>query len=387
MRNILKWSARALLMLVLAAAVIGFFKREQILRLWAVNSLFSEDKIVYNFSNMDAAFLTREVPRGSGPVSDLPKGEEISLPYAAQDWVQERNVTSLLVLKQGKIVYESYYLGTTPEDRRISWSVAKSYLSALFGIVLAEGKIASLDDPVIKYAPALKGSAYDRASIRNVLQMSSGVEFDEDYLDYDSDINKMGRVLALGGSMDEFASGQSKTFAAPGKVWHYVSIDTHVIGMVIRGATGRSIPDLISEKIITPLGYEATPYYVTDGNGVAFVLGGLNVTTHDYARFGLMIAQNGFYDGKQIVPADWIKASTRPSAPTAPGTMGYGYQWWVPKSAHEGEFLAHGIYGQYIYIDQAKDLVIVATAADRKFRDPGVDDQNVAIFRHIAGSL
>lgn len=387
MRRVLKWSGRALLMLVLAAAVIGFWKREQITRLLAVNSLFSEEKIVHNFSNMNAAFLTRDIARGGGPVSKLPQGPQARMPDALQGWVNERKVTSLIVLKQGKIVHESTYLGTSPEDRRISWSVAKSFLSALFGIVMAEGKIASLDDPVTKYVPALKGSAYDGASLKNVLQMSSGIAFDEDYLDYNSDINKMGRVLALGGSMDGFAAGQSQIFAPPGQVWQYVSIDTHVIGMVIRGATGRDIADLLAEKIIIPLGLEATPYYLTDGEGVAFVLGGLNITTRDYARFGLMIAQNGFYGGKQIVPAEWIKASTTPSAPTAAGEIGYGYQWWIPKEAPAGEFLARGIYGQYIYIDQARDVVIISTAADRKFRDPGVDDQNVAMFRQIAGAL
>ncbi len=386
MRRIIKWSGRAAIMLVIAAVVVGIVKREEITRLLAVNSLFSEEKIVHNFSNMNAAFLTRDIPRGEGPISDLPQGPQARLPEAVAGWIKARNVTSLLVLKQGRIVHESYYLGTAPEDRRISWSVAKSYLSALFGIVLAEGQIGSIEDPVIRYAPALKGSAYDGASIRNVLQMTSGIEFDEDYLNYDSDINKMGRVLALGGSMDRFAAGQDKSFAPPGQTWHYVSIDTHVIGMVIRGATGRDIPDLLAEKIIIPLGLEATPYYITDGEGVAFVLGGLNITTRDYARFGLMIAQNGFYDGKEIVPASWITASTLRSAPTAVGAMGYGYQWWVPKGAHAGEFLAHGIYGQYIYIDQAKDVVIVSTAADRKFREPGVDDQNVAMFRQIAGA-
>ncbi len=387
MRKLLKWVGRATFMLVIAVVVIGIVKREQITRLLAVNSLFSEEKIVHNFSNMNAAFLTRDIARGDGPVSELPQGPQATLPEAVDGWIEARNVTSLLVLKQGEIVHESYYLGTGPDDRRISWSVAKSYLSALFGIVMAEGKIASLDDPVIKYVPALKGSAYDGASLKNVLQMASGIEFNEDYLDYNSDINKMGRVIALGGSMDGFAAGQDKNFAPPGQTWHYVSIDTHVIGMVIRGATGRDIPDLLAEKIIIPLGLEAAPYYLTDGEGVAFVLGGLNITTRDYARFGLMIAQNGLYGGQQIVPADWIKASTTPSAPTAAGEMGYGYQWWVPKEAHAGEFLARGIYGQYIYIDQAKDVVIVSTAADRKFRDPGVDDQNVAMFRQIAGAL
>ena len=227
-------------------------------------------------------------------------------------------MTSLLVLHDGHVVHESYHQGTDPEDLRISWSMAKSYLSALFGILVEEGAIASLDDPVTAYAPALEGSAYDGASIRNVLQMTSGVTFNEDYLDYYSDINRMGRVLALGGSMDGFAAGLSDREAEPGARWKYVSIDTHVLGMVLRGATGRDIPALMSEKVIAPLGLEASPYYLSDGEGVAFVLGGLNMRSRDYARFGLMYEQMGEYQGQQIVPRDWVAASTRAGWPSAP---------------------------------------------------------------------
>ncbi|WP_170364901.1 serine hydrolase domain-containing protein [Ruegeria arenilitoris] len=387
MKTGLKWLLRTVLTLVLAAAVVGFWKREEIQRLLAVNSLFSEEKIVQNFSHMDAAFLTVDLPRGNGPTWDLPYGAEFDLPAETEDWIEKRAVTSLLVMQDGQIRFEEYFLGTSPEDRRISWSMAKSYLSALFGILLEEDAIASLDDPVIKYAPKLQGSAYETATIRNVLNMASGVTFDEDYLDPKSDINRMGRVVALGGELDDFAASLKDSFAAPGETWQYVSIDTHVIGMVIRGATGQSVAALLDEKILQHLGLERDGYYITDGAGVAFVLGGLNFTTRDYARFGQMILQNGVRDGRQIVPADWIKESTLPSAPTEPGKIGYGYQWWIPVGAHDGEFLARGVYGQYMYFDQSRGVLIVATGADRKFREPGVNEQNIEMFRKIAQSL
>ncbi len=387
MKTVLKWLLRLVLALMLAALVVGVWKREEIQRLLAVNSLFSEEKIVHNFSHMDQAFLTVPLLRGDGPTADLPYGPALDLPKGAQDWIEERDVTSLLVMQDGQIRFEEYYLDTGPDDRRISWSMAKSYLSALLGVVMNEGAIASLDDPVVKYAPKLKGSAYEAATIRNVLNMASGVTFDEDYLDPNSDINRMGRVVALGGELDDFAASLKDSFAAPGEVWQYVSIDTHVIGMVIRGATGRSIPDLLTEKIIQPLGLEHDGYYVTDGAGVAFVLGGLNFTTRDFARFGQMILQNGVRDGRQIVPAQWIAEATWPSAPTQPGKMGYGYQWWIPVGAHEGEFMAHGVYGQYMYFDQPRGVLIVTTGADRKFREPGVSEQNVEMFRKIARNL
>ncbi|MEQ6248712.1 serine hydrolase [Sulfitobacter sp. HNIBRBA3233] len=387
MRKALKWIGWLALMTVLITIAVGVWKREEIARLLAVNSLFAEDKIVSNFSNMNAAFLSVPVPRGEGPVSPLPNGPEARLPQETEAWIKDHAVTSLVVLKDGAVVHESYHLGTTAGDRRISWSVAKSYLSALIGILLEEGAIDSLDDPVTKYAPALVDSAYDGSTIRNVLNMASGVVFDEDYLDPDSDINRMGRVIALGGRLDDFTVDLKESFADPGTDWQYVSIDTHVLSMVVRGATDRSIPTLLSEKVIAPMGLEAEPYYLTDGAGTAFVLGGLNLTSRDYARFGQMYLQNGRWNGEQIVPADWVAASTRASAPTGPDELGYGYQWWIPHGAREGEFLARGVYGQYIYINRAAGVVIATTAAHRGFRAEGAHERNVEIFRAITDSL
>lgn len=387
MRRFGKWIIRIVAVLILAAVVVGLWQREQITRLMAVNSLFSAEKIVQNFSHMDAAFLNTPVSRGTGPTAELPYGDDAKLPDEVMPWINDRSVTALVVLKDGAIVHESYYKGTAPEDLRISWSVAKSYLSALFGVLLQEGAIASIDDPVTKYAPSLIGGAYEKASIRNVLNMASGVTFDEDYLDQKSDINRMGRVLALGGSMDEFAADINESFAEPGAEWKYVSIDTHILSMVVRGAAGRPIAELLSEKIIAPMGLEHEPYYLTDGFGTAFVLGGLNLTTRDYARMGQMFLQNGHYNGTQIVPQDWVASSTVPSAPTAAGEIGYGYQWWIPQGAVEGEFMARGIYGQYVYINRARGVVIATNAADKKFREEGVSAQNIAIFRSIANNI
>lgn len=387
MRNIFKRLMQFLLVAALLLSVAAIWKREQIIRLLAVNSLFSVDKIVHNFSHMDQAFLAKEMSRGDGAVVPLPQGDAITLPDGADQWIKDRSIAALVVLKNGQLRHESYHLGTGPEDRRISWSVAKSFLSALTGQLVDQGAIASLDDPVTRYVPELKGGAYDGASIRNVLNMSSGIVFNEDYLDKTSDINRMGRVLALGRSMDDFAAGLTETYAAPGSQWQYVSIDTHVIGMVIRGATGQPIPELLETKLLSQMGFEAAPYYLTDGYGVAFVLGGLNMRTRDYARFGQMFAQGGVWNGVQVVPRDWIAASTRPSAPTAPGKQQYGYQWWIEPDAPEGEYFARGIYGQYIYVDTSRNVVIASNGADRGFRSEGAHLSNIKMFRAIAASM
>ncbi len=387
MKTLLKWIVRIMAVAAIALGGLAIWKYEQYQRLMAVLSLFSEEKIVSNFSAMDSAFLTTSLVQGNLQPSPLPVGPTATLPPEVDDWIADRSVTGLVVLKDGQVVYEDYFKGTGATDLRINWSVSKSYLSALFGVLLAEGSIDSIEDPVTKYAPALETTAYNDTRIKDVLQMSSGVTFDEDYLAFFSDINKMGRVLALGGSMDGFTLKQDASFAAPGEGWKYVSIDTHVIGMVIRGATGRDIPSLMTEKIIAPLGLEADPFYLTDGYGVAFVLGGLNTTTRDNARFGQMFANGGVWQGRQVVPGDWVDASTIASARTEPGEIGYGYQWWIPDGSEPGQFLARGIYGQYIYIDRINDVVISVHGADRDFREPGAHEQNEDMFRLIAESL
>ncbi|QYK43659.1 MAG: beta-lactamase family protein [Paracoccaceae bacterium] len=370
-------------MFLLLIGGLAFWKRDEIARLRSVLTLFDEGRIVANFSAMDRAFQTRSLTSASPAPRPLPPGEPLALPPETAQWIAARSVTALVILKDGRLVHDSYHLGTQAGDLRISWSVAKSALSALFGIVEAEGAFDSLDDPVTQYVPALVGTAYDGVTVRHVLTMTSGVAFDEDYLKFSSDINRMGRVLALGRSMDGFAAALQDRAAAPGARWQYVSIDTHVLGMVIRGATGRDLGDLMAERLLGPLALEAPSAYVTDGHDEPFALGGLLMTTRDYARLGQIMLEGG----AGIVPEAWVMASTAPQAPTPPGEMGYGYQWWIPPGAEPGEFQAQGIYGQYVYVNRSAGVVIAVNAADRGFREPGVEAANIAMFRRIAGLL
>ncbi|WP_255576215.1 serine hydrolase [Jannaschia sp. AI_61] len=366
-------------LLALAAGVVGVY-RQELQRLWTVHTLFDQDKIVSNFSNMGDAFLTAPVIAKEG--ATLPEGPSIPLPDGADDWIDARRITGLVVLHDGKITHESYHQGTDANDMRISWSVAKSALSLLTGQIVAEGKL-SLDDLVVLHAPDLAGSAYDGVTVQDVLQMESGVEFDENYADPDSDINRMGRVIALGGGLDDFTAALTARDREPGAAWKYVSMDTHVLGMVLRGVTGQRIADLMADRLMGPAGMGPVTY-LTDGEGVAFVLGGLNMRTRDYARLGLLVEQGGIMEGRQIVPEAWVDASITPSAKTAPGRIKYGYQWWVPADAALGEVMGRGVYGQYLYIDRGRQTVIAVNAADRAFSGPGITASMVAMFRAIA---
>lgn len=201
--------------------------------------------------------------------------------------------------------------------------------------------------------------------------------------------------MALGGSFDEFAT-TLEIEREEGVYLHYVSIDTHVLGMVLRHATGREITDYLNEKLWSKIGAEANAIYMVDSLNQPMVLGGLNLRTRDYARFGKLYLDNGQWNGEQIVPAQWVADSITPDAPhLVPGkrdsseiNLGYGYQWWIPENADQ-EFMALGIYGQYIYINQKAGVVIVKNSANIDFMKNNFESatETVELFRAIATSL
>lgn len=399
----LRWIGRGSLALALLAGAAAVWQWERLGRLAAVVTLYDEDRIVGNFSSMDAAFPTAAAPAGGAPrplpsaPRDLPDrfvhggGEE-----TLESWLERTATTSLIVLKDGVVAHETYRLGTGPDDRRMSFSMAKSVVSVLMGIAIADGDVPGVEARVEDLLPEARGSAYEGARLRDVLNMASGVAFNEDYLDFWSDLNRMSRALALGRSMDAFSMDPKRPRARPpGSAFDYVSIDTHVLAMILRRATGRDLPGYLSEKLWTPMGAEADALFITDEHGAAFALGGLNARTRDFARFALLIAEGGARDGEQIVPADWIADSTAPSAPPPADPAerwDYGYQWWAPpgrEDAPGGEIVGRGIYGQWMYLRPDEGVVVVKTSADRGFRDPDRDRDlpDIAAFRAIADAM
>ncbi len=389
------------LILILLLSGAGFYRNE-LMQLYHTVRLFNPDVIVNNFSNMQQLAPTKTIKR-SGPVDELghqpyPLPKQFAFQsknFDMQHWLEESSTTALVVVKGNDITFEQYYQGTGEFDQRISWSMAKSFLSTIFGVAVEEGNIPDLNVPVTDYVPSLKGSGYDGVSIKNVLQMSSGVYFNEDYGDFFSDINRFGRVMALGGSFDEFAASLTSE-REQGTYMHYVSIDTHVLGMVLRAATGREIVDYFNEKLWSKLNTERDAIYITDTTGEPMVLGGLNLISRDYARMGMLYRDFGRIHGEQIIPAQWVEDSITPDAPhlmpgerdTADTRLGYGYQWWLPENPDE-EFLAVGIYGQYIYVNRKADVVIVKNSANINFMANDYESmyQSIEAFRAIAESL
>ena len=251
----------------------------------------------------------------------------------------------------------------------------KSVISALFGIAIGEGKIKSIEQTVTDYLPDFAATGYDKVRIKDLLQMSSGVGFNEDYGDFNSDINIMGRYFALGMPMADFAK-TLKRERKPGTYNHYVSIDTQVLGMILKKATGKTITEYMKEKLWSQIGAESEAYWIVDKTGMEFALGGLNITARDYAKLGQLFLDSGKWQGREIVPKEWVLASITPDAPhVMPGkresaalTDGYGFQWWIPEGS-KGEFDAQGIYGQMIYVDPSTKTVIVKLASNYHFKN------------------
>ncbi len=386
--------------LVLIAAV---YFGPSALRLYRVIHLYDEDRIADNFVGMREIFPVSVVR--AGPRSSPLRAGSMELPeFFEHDGKRRRTTeyldysrsTGMLVLRGDEVLFEQYWLGHRADRQHISWSVAKSFVSALVGIALEEGRFDGIDEPITRYLPELVGTGYDGVAIRDILEMSSGVGFNEDYGDYDSDINRFGRTIAFGGSMTEFAASLERA-REPGTYHHYVSIDTQVLAMLVTRVTGESLTDYLESRIWLPLGMESDAYWLVDSTGMEVGLGGLNASLRDYARFGLLYLQGGVWAGEQIVPAQWVKDSTTPGAPhLLPGkdnpgsssSWGYGYQWWIP-DPDMGDYTAAGIYNQYIYVNPRAGVVIAKNSANHRYTAERQEskDLHIAMFRAIAAHV
>lgn len=390
-----------LLLCILIISGVYFYPKYQ--RGMEIDALMQPDKYVPTFINMDKYFPAKEVQKAKTP-HIFPKNIPIRLPenfsYQGQSFITAAYLDStgtqgLLVLQNDSLVFENYYKGQTETTRHISWSVSKSFISALFGIAIEEGHIKSIEQNVEEYLPELIGSGYEGVRIKDVLQMSTGVGFNEDYADFNSDINRWFRSFAFGDSQDEFAATLVRE-REPGTFNHYVSINTHVLGMILVKATGRSLTDYLQEKIWQKIGMEHNAYWVADNEGMEMALGGLNATLRDYAKMGQLFLHNGNWQGEQIVPEAWVKASVTPDAPHLMPTsnassldqgLGYGYQWWIPDST-EGEFMAIGVFHQMIYINPTTKTVIVKNSGNPYYLDMTSTYSNelvtLELFREMA---
>ncbi len=354
---------------------------------------------VYTFAHGDQLFPVNRVQRGSEVRPLMPASAQLSnvrfasrgAAYDLFDYLAINRVAGLLVLKDGKVAFEDYELGAGPDTRWISFSMAKSVASTLVGAALEQGLIASLDDPLTRYLPQLKGGPYDGVSIRNILQMASGVKWDETYTDPKSDRRKLldKQLEQRPGAILGYMNSLSRE-GPPGSIWKYSTGESFMVGALLEAATHKPLATYLSETLWSRLGMEHdATWWLESPGGMGLAGSGMGATLRDYGRFGLMVQQDGVIDGKRVVPKGWFEEAG--SAHVIGGApVDYGYLWWpVPAGdpIHQGAFEAIGIFGQHIYINPRQKLVIVVLSARPKPERALNPIEDLPFFAAVAKSL
>ena len=328
---------------------------------------WSQDQKERGFPHMEDQFAAHTVKRGA-KVHPLGRGRPLAVSPAVDGkalsldaYMAAQKTAGLLVIQDGRVRLEKYALGYGPQGRWTSFSVAKSFTSTLVGAAIKDGFIKSLDDPVTTYIAGLKGSAYDGVTVRQLLTMTSGVKWNEDYTDPKSDVAQMFSVTP-DPDTDATVSYMRKLprDTAPGARWVYKTGETNLIGVLVTAATRKSLADYLSEKIWRPYGMARDAVWMVDLRGQE--AGGccLSVALRDYGRMGLFMLGGAKINGRAVLPEGWIAAATRKQADTGDAGHGYGYQWWTDD---DGTYNAYGIFGQTIHVDPARKLVIVVSSA------------------------
>ena len=298
----------------------------------------------------DDPYPLAQAPQDLSSVTYEVEGES----FTVEDYIRDRRIAGLLVVKDDAVVFERYGLGNDENSRWISFSIAKSVVSMLYGAAIVDGYIGSVDDPVTKYLPLLAGGGYDGVTIQHVLRMASGVKWNEDYADRESDLATMPRGLV---EQARYMAALDRE-APAGERFHYNTGETNMAGAVLRAAIGNNLSTYLEHKIWGPFGMEADATWVLHEPGGG-ELGGccISATLRDYARIGIFAMNGGVLrDGTRVLPEGWMADSTSPS----PGSDGYGYLWWL---SGDGVYSGRGIFGQMLWMDPASNTVIVVHSA------------------------
>ena len=339
------------------------------------DGVLSRELAITTYRNIDRLFPTRSIDAGGTPYP-LPLAATPLTPlqisvantaYTFDDFLTLNRVAALLILKDGKIVNETCQYGNTEKTRWMSMSVAKSVTSTLIGAAVKDGYIASIDDQVIKYVPRLAGSAYDGATVRDVLMMASGAKWNETYTDPSSDRRQLleAQISQQPGSAMDLMSKLPRA-AAPGSVNNYSTGETQVAGEIVYNAVKKPLAQYLSEKVWSKLGMEAQANWWLDSpDGVEIGGSGISATLRDYGRFGMFVMNDGMIGGEQVLPSGWVAQAGSPKVLNTGKPVNYGYLWWISggQSAADGAFYANGIMGQQIYINRKEKVVVVVWGA------------------------
>lgn len=357
--------------LVLFFAVSGIFwiSVDKDMRRLILNLPTARDVLFWSVQQRDAAFRamdripflvkSRIIPSGN-KTHPLPEGAPLDVGIDIDAYMEDQRTAALVIVHNGKIRLEKYGLDFGPDKRWTSFSVAKSVTSTLVGAAIKDGYIKNINDKVSGYIPDLKGSAYDDVTIRQLMTMTSGVKWNEDYADPNSDVALFNEHKAEPG-VDATVSymRKLKAEASPGTKWVYKTGETNLIGVLVSSATKKKLSDYLSEKIWRPFGMEQDASWLLGSTGHEISGCCIQALTRDFARFGLFILNKGIVDGKSIFPDGWIEEATTKQADTDSPEYGYGYQWWT---LNDRAFSAKGIFGQGIFIDPKRNLIIASNS-------------------------
>jgi CubicO group peptidase (beta-lactamase class C family) len=361
--------ALGLLGALVAVGLAGWFSLDRETRGVLATLPTNSDVLFWTQPQRDAAFRaldrlpllakSRVVPAGGAP-TPLPAGAPLKLALDVDAYMAGQRSAALLVVHDGKLRLERYGLGFDGGGRWTTFSVAKSITSTLVGAAIRDGYIKSMDDKVSVYLPEMKGSAYDDVSIRQLLTMTSGVRWNEDYADPNSDVARFNKHQPEEG-VDALESYMRRLprEAPAGTRWHYSTGETNLVGVLLGEATKKPLATYLSEKIWVPAGMEQQATWILSRSGKEISGCCIQAAARDFARFGVFILNGARIDGRSIVPEGWLAEATSERIGTGQPGRGYGYQWWTYGDA---TFAARGIFGQGIFIDPRRRIVIASNA-------------------------
>ncbi|MEM6583090.1 MAG: serine hydrolase [Pseudomonadota bacterium] len=389
-----KWIVGLLTVLVLASGAL-LLTVDKHVRYLLTNPPTDTEVLFWSTPQRDGAFRsmdwfsfvadTNSIAAGED-VLDLPVGEPLAIDLDVDAYMQDQRSAGLVILHDGKVRLEKYGLDFDDQGRWTSFSVAKSITSTLVGAAIKDGYIESIDDKVTDYIPDLRGSAYDDVSIKQLLTMSSGVRWNEDYEDQDSDVARFNMHKAEPGvDLTVSYMRQLKRDVPAGSKWLYNTGETNLIGVLVSSATGKSLSDYLSEKIWVPYGMQQDASWLLGSTGHEISGCCVQAATRDFARFGQFTMDGAKVNGESIVPDDWFELATRKQRDIGYPGEGYGYQWWT---FDDVTYAAQGIFGQAIFIDPQRKLVIASnsnwpTATDGE----GLGRQRDAFYRAVQEAL
>ncbi len=361
--------ALGLLAALMLAAGIGWFSLDKETRGLLATVPTNRDLLFWSQPQRDAAFRAldrlpvlakaRAVPAGATP-SPLPPGPPLPPSVDVDAFMAGQRAAALVVLHRGQVRLERYGLDFDAQGRWTSFSVAKSVTATLVGAALKDGHIRSMEDKVSDYLPQMKGSAYDDVTIRQLLTMTSGVKWNEDYSDPNADVAKFNKHPPEDGVDATVSYLRRLPREAPaGTRWHYSTGETNLVGVLLAQATGKPLATYLSEKIWIPAGMEQSATWILSKSGREISGCCLQAATRDMARLGQFILAGARVDGRPLVPEGWLAQATREQVGIGQAGRGYGYQWWTQA---DGTFHARGIFGQGLYIDPRRQLVIALNA-------------------------